>query len=505
MPERRVLILSPHHLAVFNARQGQVHQESEFALDEVGQTAFKEWAVQNNSALVHLLVDLPDEGFQQETLPHVTGEDRKALLSRKLNQLFFGTPYSLVLPLGREKQGRRDEKFLFAALTRPQALEPWLHAMNESGTAVAGIHTPALLLPRLLDRKAMEAPRLIVITLGSGGLRQSYFEHGQLCFSRLKPLSTGGIEEAAVNAYGEAVRIYQYLIGQRLITRGEKIPVVCLASPRHTELLRRACADTDELSFAFDNLSAIGKARGLKEPIDDSNTDALLAYMLTQQAPSLQFGNTVARLGYLRWRWRNAIRIATASCLALMGAFIIATFYSVLSANAQRDQAQLSAQVAQQRYAAIVNGLPAIPITPEQLRNLTAQWQQLQARSPALATSLQPLSTALQQNPKIELKALSWRLTSSPDSTDTKAGDDSWLVIDIEAALPAANGLTRRDQNKSIEQFTEALKQSAADNARILQRPFDTDPGKSLKGDNEIYAGKGALPFTVRYWRRNAE
>ena len=504
MPERRVLILSPLHLAVFDARQGQVRRESEFALDEAGQAAFKEWAEQNGSTLVQLLVDLPDEGFQQETLPHVVGADRKALLSRKLNQHFFGTPYSLVLSLGREKEGRRDEKLLFAALTRPQALEPWLHAMNESGTAIAGIHTPALLLPRLLDRKAIEAPRLIVITLGSGGLRQSYFEHGQLCFSRLKPLNSGGIEEAAVNAYGEAVRIYQYLIGQRLITRGENIPVVCLASPRHTELLRRACADTDELSFAFDNLSSIANGKGLKEPLDDSNTDALLVHMLAHHAPTLQFGNTAARLGYLRWRWRNAIRIATASCLALTGAFVIATLYSVLSTHAQRDQAQLTTQVAQQRYGAIVKGLPTIPISPEQLRNLTEQWQQLQASSPDLASSLQPISTALQQNPKIELKALSWRLAGSPDSTDTKPGDDSWLVIDIEAALPAVSGLSRRDQSQSIERFTESLKQDAADNARILQRPFDTDPGKSLKGDNEVYAGKGALPFTVRYWRRNA-
>jgi hypothetical protein len=305
MPERRVLILSQNHLAICAVRQGEVRCEHTFEVDEEGQAGFLNWAAQHESTMVQLLVDLPDEGFHQETLPHVVGEDRKALLTRKLNQHFFGTPYSLVVSLGREKQGRRDENFLFAALTRPQALEPWLHAMHESGVAIVGIHSPALLLPRLLDRKTAAEPRLIIITQGDGGLRQSYFEHGQLRFSRLKPLATNNIEEAAVNAYDEAVRIYQYLIGQRLISRGEKIPVLCIASPAHFDLLSRACVETDELSFSFSSLQTIAQAKGLRNTPDDSNVEAafaairpcrsparLLALAMAQRHPPVHVRNT---------------------------------------------------------------------------------------------------------------------------------------------------------------------------------------------------------------------
>jgi hypothetical protein len=42
----------------------------------------------------------------------------------------------------------------------------------------------------------------------------------------------------------------------------------------------------------------------------------------------------------------------------------------------------------------------------------------------------------------------------------------------------------------------------ANDNARILQRPFDTDSSKSLKGSSEAGQNNESLNFTVRYWRK---
>jgi hypothetical protein len=254
MSERHILILTQQYLAVSQIRPSLPAHEQRFAIDESGQADFRRWLETKRGDLFYLLVDLPDEGFYQESLPHVTGGDRQALLARKRNQHFHGSPYTLVRSMGRDKQGRRDESFLFAALTRPQAIEPWLEAMQEAGAALAGIYSPALMLGDLLSRNAAAQPRLILITIGSGGLRQCYFEQGQLRFSRLKLLATGNIEEAAVNTYGEAVRIYQFLIGQRVITRGQKVPVLCLTSPSHFPLLHQACIDTDELSFSFGSL-----------------------------------------------------------------------------------------------------------------------------------------------------------------------------------------------------------------------------------------------------------
>lgn len=507
MPERRTLLLTTQSLSVWQWQHNDPRKECEFAISEAGQSEFRAWLDEHLDPLFHLLVDLPDEGFHQEVLPHVIGRDRKALLHRKLNQHFFGTPFSLVRSLGREKKGRRDEHFLFAALTRPQALEPWLAAMHDAGVAVAGIHSPALLLPPVLSPAAAAEPRLILITLGSGGLRQSYFEYGQLRFSRLKPLTTSSIEEAAVNTYGEAIRIYQYLVGQRLLNRGHKVPVLCLANPAHFDLLRQACADTEEIGFSFGDLLQVARARQLQAPLADSNTDALLIHLLARQRPPVQFGNDEARLNYRRWHWRRIIRQSTWTALALAGLFAVGASFSIWHQNQRETEAELAAAQTQQRYANLMQSLPALPISLQQLRQLTEEWQRLQTASPDLAASLQPLSVALQKNPLLELQSLNWRLTANPDDdtsapNTTPSGATPWLVMDIELQMPASLGASRRAQNEAVERFVAALKQNPNDNVRILQQPFDTDSAKSLKGSSEAYAGREMLRFSVRYWHR---
>jgi hypothetical protein len=506
MLERRILTLTTQNLRVCRWQRNEVLRELDFALDAQGQADFRQWLDQHRDTLFHLLVDLPDEGFHQETLPHVKGSDRKALLERKLNQRFFGSPYSLVRSLGREKQGRRDENFLFAALTRPQALEPWLLAMHDAHASLAGIHSPALILPEVLNKEAAGEPRLILITLGSGGLRQSYFEHGQLRFSRLKPLTTGGIEEAAVNIYGEAVRIYQYLVGQRLISRGNKVPVLCLADAAHFDLLRQACVDTMELSFSFSNLGEITRARQLQTVPTDSNIDGLLIHLLARRRSPAQFGNADTRLDYRRWRWRRLIHASTLATLTLAALFAVTAGVATWLNHIRVGDALLQSEIAQQRYDKLVESLPAIPINPVQLRQLTEEWRRLQASSPDFADSLQPLSAALKDNPQIELQSLDWRLSGNPDSISGTSANatapQNWLVMDIEAQLPNSLGASRRAQNEAVEIFVAALKRDPNDNVRILQQPFDTDSTKSLKGSSEAYAGKESLRFTVRYWRK---
>lgn len=505
MTERRTLILTTQSLSVWHWRHNNADRECEFNLGESGQTEFRSWLQQHLDSLFHLLVDLPDEGFHQEALPHVSGPDRKALLQRKLNQHFFGTPFSLVRSLGREKQGRRDEHFLFAALTRPQALEPWLAAMQEAGVAVVGIHSPALLLPTLLPPSAAAEPRLILITLGSGGLRQSYFEHGQLRFSRLKPLTGHSIEEAAVNIYGEAVRIYQYLIGQRVLARGNRVPVLCLANPAHFELLRRACVDTDELAFNFGDLLQVARARQLPAVPVDSSTDALLVHMLSRQRAPVQFGNDQARLHYRRWHWRRLVIQGSLATLVLASLFAVAAVLAVWRNHQREADALLATAQTQQRYAALVSSLPAIPVSPEQLQQLSQAWQGLHTATPDLTSSLRTLSTALQHNPQLELQALDWRLVAHPDDTadaPVSSTVSPWLVMDIELQMPSRLGPSRRAQNEAVERFIADLKHDAKDNVRVLQQPFDPDSAKALKGSSEAWAGREVLRFSIRYWRQ---
>jgi hypothetical protein len=183
---------------------------------------------------------------------------------------------------------------------------------------------------------------------------------------------------------------------------------------------------------------------------------------------------------------------------------VFAAVLAIWLSTQRTADANLASEQARQQYEALVQSLPSIPVSPEQLRNLISEWQRLRQHSPDLATSLSPVSNALQQAPQLELVSLDWHLGNSPDdnATNTVTGLPEWLVIDIEARLPANMGGSRRAQNEAIEQFLSALKREPADQARVLQRPFDTDSGKALKGSNEAYAERESLKFTIRYWRK---
>jgi hypothetical protein len=167
-----------------------------------------------------LLADLADEGFQIESLPYTQGADRQALLSRKLGQYFYGAPLATALSFGRDKGGRRDEKFLFTALTRPQLFEPWLAALRAAEAQLAGVYSLPLLGGALLAKLPNAAD-------------------SAACWSRLPrrhpaellrerpaqvqpPDANGGLRpaEIAAGCAAEALKIKQYLLGQRLLARG---------------------------------------------------------------------------------------------------------------------------------------------------------------------------------------------------------------------------------------------------------------------------------------------
>lgn len=500
MPARRILFLDPLQLSVYTWRKGEVALEQRFAADADGHAAFRSYLDTVPGSLFHLLADLPDESFQHDALPYVSGSDRQAMLKRKLGQFFFGTPFSLAQSLGRNKDGRRDERFMFAALTRPQLLQPWLEALDSANAILTGIYSPPLILPTLLSRAKVVAERLILITLTSGGLRQSYFENGQLRLSRLTPLASGSIEEAAISTYGEAAKIHQYLVGQRLLTRGQRITVLCLASPAQFSILQQSCIDTDELGFELHDIHQAADACNLRTPLRDSDANLLLAHLLAQKPPAAQFADPPTRLHYRRWQTKAALQLLA---LLLLGGSVLHAARTAFSIHRDRErvvEAGQALQAAQQQYQVMLQSLPSITLSPDALRRLIESWHQLQTASPSLASSLQPLSDALQKTPQIELLGLDWHVDRAQDENRP----ENMLIIDIDGQLAATLGPDHRAQSEVLDRFVTHLGTTPGSQARILSKPFDTDSSKSLKTGNESRGMTETLNFKVRYTRKLA-
>lgn len=83
-----------------------------------------------------------EEAFREETVPHVFAWERRALLRARAARAFPGTRYVHATRPGREPDGRRDDRVPLSAITRAEALAPWLTPMAQREVPLAGIYSP---------------------------------------------------------------------------------------------------------------------------------------------------------------------------------------------------------------------------------------------------------------------------------------------------------------------------------------------------------------------------
>lgn len=518
MAAKRILLLDGLLFTAYYWHAGHIKAEGEFSPEPAGLEALAAYLKKNRTSVFYLLADTAEEGFQLEDLPYVQGGDRNALLQRRLGQYYYNTPLSAAISLGRAPTGRRDEKVLFAALTRVETFTPWLDTLREAEANLAGVFSVPLVLagcaPKLLD----EGEPVLLVTLTRAGVRQSFFDHGKLHFSRLSPLATKSLEEVARTSASDSAKIYQYLLAQRQIPRGAPLRTKIVAHAGQIPELQEYCRSTSELRFEFVDLATVTRHQGLKDAPVDSNADRLFIHCLATKTPAQQFAP--ARDTRIHHLCRIRFALTSAAWLILVGCLLFAGKTS-LNLYELRDaiEASKAATVADnQRYKAILDSLPKVGISPDNLRALIARLDLLKKRTPAMEPLLVHLSLALNDDPRIELLSLEWKIADSLDTGEkvqtgarapvgapaalaTAAG--VWSVIEIKARLPLGMTSDRRGQIELIESFAARLR-SPQTNVRILSRPFDIESDKPLKSVSEQGGAKlaDAPTFALRIARQ---
>jgi hypothetical protein len=489
MAAKRILLLDGPILTAHRWNAGHITVEGEFSHEPAGLETLAAYLKKHRSSLFYLLADISEEGFQLEDLPYVQGGDRNALLQRRLSQYFYNTPLSAAISLGRAPTGRRDEKILFAALTRVETFAPWLDTLREAEAILAGVFSVPLVLAKCAPKLLGESGPVLLVTLSRGGVRQSFFDQGNLHFSRLSQLATRSLDEIARTCASDSAKIYQYLVAQRQIPRGVALHTLILAHAGQTAELKEICRDTSELRFEFIDLAATARQQGLKSLPVDSNADNLFIHCLATKTPEHQFAPANERRFYNLWRIRSAL--TSAAWVVLVGCLLFAG-KTGLNLYELRDAIKTTQGLTiadTERYKANLEGLPKVNVTPDNLRALIGRMDALQKRAPPMESLLRHLSLALNDSPRIELTHLTWKIGNQPDSgqkapRETKpavaVGDGAWAVIEIRAQLPLGLVTDQRAQIELIESFAERLRGPQMD-VRVISRPFDIESDKPLK------------------------
>jgi hypothetical protein len=492
MPARRLLLLDATRVTAYQWRMGRPHREAEFLPDESGLAAFGEYLKKRRSSLFYLVADVAEEGFQVEEVPYVHGRDRDSLIKRKLAQYYYGTPLSTAISLGRSTEGRRDERLLFSGLSGYAQFEPWLLAMRQAETQLAGVYAMPMILADAVTRQVGDTGQALVISITRAGLRQTFFDRGQLRFSRLTPISIGSIEETSTACATEADKIFQYLAGQRMIARDTPLQTLILAHPSEISAIGNRCRNTEKSNFQLLDLVALAQQHGLAKLPGDSNSEELFLHTLVRQTPRQQFAPPEDRHFYRIWQIRHSLRAFGLGVLALCLLVTIGKAFQLNALSEHQDELKAQIEISKRRYDDILQTLPKIPISTENLRALTDRSDLLARRSPGIEPALQHLSRALGQVPKVELTRLDWKIANraeptagtSPAQNDTAPGDGSYVLINVQAQLPLAMVSDHRAQIDTVNNLIESLKTDGID-ARVVSLPFETESGKLLKSGTE--------------------
>lgn len=506
MAERRLIQIDSGLMTAHLWRAGRLTPELELPAAPDSLAGFTSYLLRHSKSLFYLLADVPEEGFVAESVPYVRGPDRQAMLSRKLGQFFYGTPLATTLALGREKGARRDEHCLFTALTRPQFFEPWLAALRGAEAQLAGIYTVPMLASALLKPLGAQGQQMLLLSVGRGGIRQTFFDGGQLRFSRLTPIGLVEAEAVAQACRAESVKLYQYLLGQRIIARSTRLPVVVLAHPDETQVFVEHCRSSEELLFSVADLEPLGRRLGLHAPRAGLSADALFLHLLAARPPSAQLAPPAERRYYRLWRSRFAI---TAGGAVVMAACLLMAARQIYLTGELREQsAQVNAQAAADAaaYTAVLRGLPPLPTPLDNLRGVVTRYGELDRRSQPMIVLLRELSRALEEQPQVELERLEWLVTANPSAVSAtpsaerigSASGPLHSVAVLAARLPVAMAADQRAQIGAIEDLAGALRRTPGVEVAVLQQPFAFDPTASIRAGTDTARSAEPPRFTLR-------
>jgi hypothetical protein len=506
MTSTRVLYLSSHQMTAYSGHAGNLTNEGSFATTGSGHQEFSAYLAKHPRSVFTILANVSEEGFQIETIPFLTGSDRRAIITRKLGQFFFTAALTASLSLGYQKTQRKDERVMLAALTSNDFFAPWLNAISYAGVALAGIYSLPLLAPALLKKLHINDEQCLLLTVQDQSIRQSYFEKGELHFSRLTPLQNSSIGGIAQTFWAETLKLQQYLASQRLIGRNQLITAHILAHPGALKAIETSCVDTATTRYNILNIEDVAKRIGLKTPPPDTHCEQLFLNLLLTSPPRIQFADDELRHDYHLRQIRSALHVLGG--LALLGGLLFAGSSLLETYRLNQESAELRSEsgLARLRYNDIVKTFPAIPTDNETLRRIIDRYTELEKNGASPTGLYHEISRALQAAPAAELDSIDWNVggfqpTAGQNASGIAVAKDSETAI-VHGNLKLAANANARQMLAAFNVLVEALKANSKLQVDVLQRPFDIESGKALKGGDTTLEDDKPRSFALQISRK---
>lgn len=414
---------------------GKLQGSQIFANDEGGHQAFAKFLQQYQFTPVYLIADAVEEDYRLESLPHTSGTAQRELIERKLNQHYRGLDYRTAHFINRDKDKRRDDNFLFVALSNDEFLQDWVAIIQAAEVQLAGIYLLPMLSKILAQQLKLTAPNILLCEKLSSGLRQTYIQDGRLRMSRLVPNVPTEAGQAGYFYLVETEKTRLYLQSQRFISHETQVQLVLVSIDGSTAPICKAISQEQGQECLDVNLSEIAKKLGLSANLIQKMPELLHMQLLAN-------GNLVDNLApagltknYQFGKIQQAVKITTLA-LGVLG--LIATGVVLkqgLDNKSAYNQALQDTTIQQHRYDEVAKNFPVTPIGATDLKTAVELDKAIAGYPKSPRRMMQVISAALEQSAQgsldnIQLDRLRWVLSSDANIKD----EDKFIPVTTTGA-----------------------------------------------------------------------
>jgi hypothetical protein len=479
MSRKTLFFLSSDNFHAQTWKNGVLSAPIYFANNTLGLeqlTAF----LQAQRAPAYILVDLIEEDFRHEVVPHLTGSNYQALLQRKFDQYYRNTPFRLALRQLRQSDGRRDDEMLFSALTNPARITAWLDLLLEYKTPIVGIYSlPHATIPLVRD---INYHHLLLLSWEKdAGLRQSYFFNNRLRFSRLTPLPPNTSFASAVAT--ETERTHQYLRSLSLTPQGEQLQAHIICHAKDKAQFDAHLSSSSNLHYAYLDLQQLGKRLNSKQNYSDSDATPLYLHLLASKQPSGNYATAQHTHYYTLWQARRGL-----FGMAGLTAVVCLLWSSLLFMEGNNLQADIANATLQARHLHDETQLitqsfhnsrnaDGSTVQASDMKSAVTVFRKLQLYSVPPQQILKNLSTTLDNFPRIRTAKLAWQMADEPGGNGTAPAQ----VITYNGELTDF-GNDFRDALNYLEHFQLVLTQ-AGYTVTTIKSPLDFSSKGSINNE----------------------
>ena len=104
---KHFLYLTNDKMIALTWQSGGIVERDVFSATDAESPEFADYLARHAALPTYLITDLIEEDFRIDTVPHLRGGDREAVLGRKMAQLYRASTFRHAIVQDREAAGRR--------------------------------------------------------------------------------------------------------------------------------------------------------------------------------------------------------------------------------------------------------------------------------------------------------------------------------------------------------------------------------------------------------------